>query len=497
MENKHLLILFSLVLGLGLTLAFILTYQGNPISAVSVAAQAGTVPTAATAAELRVCLSGCTYSSVQAAVDAAEEGDIIKVAAGTYTDLNDYGGHTQVVYIDKTITIQGGYTTTNWTTLDPNANPTTLNAHLDGRVIYITGNVSPTIEGLRITRGVGDYLGPSDKYQRGGGICVVTATVTLRNNQIIDNHAYAGGGVYLKDSASTISENTIASCTAPGIGGMYLDHSDALIAGNVISDNYCSGLYLDNSDATLLGNTISHNECSWGGGLILYQSNSVLSQNMIISNFAEATGGGIFVDQSSVTLTNNVIADNQINDYDGSGGGLYAKDSHLYLWHTTIARNFGGEGSGQGVYLDQHATLAATNTIIAEHNVGIAVINGSTATLEGTLWYSNGLNTKIFGIISTSTILTGTVNVYGDPAFVDPMAWDYHLSPGSVAIDAGVNAGITVDIDGDPRSPTRPDIGADEIRRIYLPLVERRGGGPSTNASMDAVIAHRKKKTGI
>ena len=53
---------------------------------------------------------------------------------------------------------------------------------------------------------------------------------------------------------------------------------------------------------------------------------------------------------------------------------------------------------------------------------------------------------------------------------------DYHIAPGSAAIDAGVNSGVTSDIDGD----TRPqgsgyDIGADEVSGqqwdIYLPLV--------------------------
>ena len=65
--------------------------------------------------DLTVCLSGpCDYTSIQAAVDAAIPGDVIKVAAGVYTGVNSYGGLTQTVYISKSLTIRGGYTTTDW-----------------------------------------------------------------------------------------------------------------------------------------------------------------------------------------------------------------------------------------------------------------------------------------------------------------------------------------------------------------------------------------------
>src|SRR5512136_2249514 len=48
------------------------------------------------------------YDSVQAAVDAADDpADLIKIAAGVYIDLHPRDGITQVVYISKTLAIQG------------------------------------------------------------------------------------------------------------------------------------------------------------------------------------------------------------------------------------------------------------------------------------------------------------------------------------------------------------------------------------------------------
>jgi len=90
---------------------------------------------AAPTAELHVCPSGCAYSSVQAAVDAATDGDTIKVAAGTYSGaqakLSATTGYTytQVVMVDgKSLTLKGGYTAGNWNIYDPLSNPTIIDA---------------------------------------------------------------------------------------------------------------------------------------------------------------------------------------------------------------------------------------------------------------------------------------------------------------------------------------------------------------------------------
>ena len=64
----------------------------------------------------------------------------------------------------------------------------------------------------------------------------------------------------------------------------------------------------------------------------------------------------------------------------------------------------------------------------------------------------------------------------GNPAFVDPAVDNYHLSFTSATIDAGTNAGVTADFDGDPRPLGAGfDIGFDElnVRKIFVPPVVR------------------------
>jgi hypothetical protein len=102
-----------------------------------------------------------------------------------------------------------------------------------------------------------------------------------------------------------------------------------------------------------------------------------------------------------------------------------------------------------------------TNTIITNHGVGITVTAGNTATLNATLWHNCG--DKWTGNVSHAD------DHEGDPAFA---ADGYHLMLNSAAIDVGVNAGVTTDVDGGARPIGRPDLGADEIgARLYLPLV--------------------------
>ena len=56
-----------------------------------------------------------------------------------------------------------------------------------------------------------------------------------------------------------------------------------------------------------------------------------------------------------------------------------------------------------------------------------------------------------------------------------PSSGDYHIGLGSAAIDAGVNAGVADDVDGDLRPVGAGyDVGADELLyySIRLPLVQ-------------------------
>ena len=65
---------------------------------------------------------------MQYTVDQAQPGEEIRIASGTYSQVGSTNGITQVVYASKDLTLRGGYATGDWTTSDPAAHKTTLDA---------------------------------------------------------------------------------------------------------------------------------------------------------------------------------------------------------------------------------------------------------------------------------------------------------------------------------------------------------------------------------
>jgi hypothetical protein len=241
------------------------------------------------------------YGSLQSAVDAALSGDEIRVAAGTYAGVSTRAGFTQTAYLSKSVTLRGGYTTTNWTSADPALYPTMLDAQGQGRVLVISGPITVTVEGLRITGGDAAKAGGNNVYDYdcGGGIYVATATVVLSNNVISGNTA--GNGLV-------------------GGGGLLLYRSDnSFLYNNLVDSNLADGMYsrgggvlMLDSQATLRGNTISRNHAGSGGGVEVGPSDALLSHNTIVSNTCDYLGGGLFLSgYSDTTLEHNFISGNE------------------------------------------------------------------------------------------------------------------------------------------------------------------------------------------
>lgn len=312
----------------------------------------------------------------------------------------------------------------------------------------------------------------------GGGISLERSSVILNGNEVLSNSAGYGGGLMINQSNGVhLIANKIAGNSADSGAGLGTELSAITLVDNIVSANLAvysgGGLYLDASTASLEGDIIVSNTVpsGEGGGIVIAYTDAVLTNTVIAYNAASRVGGGVGMGNAHAVFTNTIVADNRSAS---SGSGVYVKRSSLSMLHATIARNRGGEGSG--VYIGLGSTAMMTNTILVSQAVGVTVTAGSTATLGATLW-GDGAWANAVDWAGEGTILTGTLNVWGDPAFVGPDAGDYHVGLRSAALDVGINTGVETDIDGDPRPlGAGYDLGADEyapmvVYSAYLPVV--------------------------
>lgn len=445
--------------------------------------------------------TACTQAhpcALSTALARAHDGDTLYLAEGRYT-----GTGAAVITLTKSITLYGGWdgAAGGPVARDPDAHPTTLDGENHRRVVYIEGPINPVLDGLILTNGNATGLGGYSTVDAGGGVymrgsrahinnCVIVGNTSpggtggglfilgsdarVENSLVMSNTARWGGGARAVSRSPVFRHNRFISNTADFGGGLYLMWTTtALVEGNLFRGNGSSNggaIYLSAAGATIEGNVVENNRGGLGGGIGINSGGRPVRiwGNRIWGNRASSGGGIAIVNNRTTRVVNNILAHNTATR---RGSGLYLRDAVSALLHDTIAQNHGGDGAG--LFL-MRAQAALTNTILVSHTVGISVSVGSTATLEATLWGSGiWANEHDWG--GSGTVLTGTVNVRDDPAFVDPDGGDYHILPDSAARDAGVDAGITTDIDGDPRPHgAAPDIGADEFvfwQRSYLPRI--------------------------
>ncbi len=445
--------------------------------------------------------TGCTQTNpcnLAAALNLSTDDDTIYLAQGTFTGVGS-----AVVTVTKNITLLGGWDGSLATppVRDPEAYPTTLNGENARRVIYIGGNITPTLDGFTITRGNANNVATDPGY--GGGIYSNGANPIVTHNVITNNIAYTsasywgfGGGVYIygAPTAVVVSDNHIANNTANTLsqgmgGGLEVQNSSGLfVSNNTFRGNTAGttingeggGLYLYNSPAVISSNLILNNRATpmgdgFGGGFYSQFGDITLDGNTVIGNAAKM-GAITLLQSTNVTLTNNVIAQNP-------AGGVFVLGTTNnpltgILVNNTIAQN-GKEGVYAGWYNSGYSTLTLTNNIIVSNTTGIyayPALNPNVVTATHTLFYGNNDDTG-------GSIITSTEEINGsDPLFVDSAGWNYHLRAGSPAIDTGASIPwLTSDVDGDSRPwPVGGayDIGADEAHwwQVYLPQVLKSSG---------------------
>jgi predicted outer membrane repeat protein len=409
---------------------------------------------------------GADFRTIKPAVSAAQSGDTIIVAPGTYTG----DGVLDIVLAGKVLTIQSTDPS------DPEVVAATVidcqtKDELGHRFIEISRDTGAglTVAGLKMIHGALGYAGGiilcqgadlhlincsfSDNSVEwwGGAVHCEDSTVTIENCTFARNSSIAthGGAVACQRSALSLtgctfrrntgnalelleSVVTIDGCTFTNNSGRAGGAIYSFTAGDkdaaaylsvtncIFSGNYCteSGAALHNygTEASIDSCSFTSNRAGKNGGAIYnYQCAPSITSCIFISNTAVDIGGAIANYQSSApTIFNATFVKNQA----ASGGAISSRResdpliSHCILW-------------------DNEAT-AGPNLYLGRDPVGI--FYGSKATVE----YSDVKEGQASVHADSGCVLTWAAgNLDAIPHFRGATYDDYRLNTESPCIDAG------------------------------------------------------------
>ncbi len=206
---------------------------------------------------------------------------------------------------------------------------------------------------------------------------------------------------------------------------------------------------VEGASATMLG-TPESNESS-----VMIRISAGLVKGFTISGGQNMFGGGIYGAGSAVVRQCVISGNETILGWPpngGFGGGLYLQDSSRVENCLIISNSALFQGGGIYVYDNANDVRIVNCTIYANQSAGLGggiATSGGTVIIENTLVINNEDRNIFPGPTSFRTplvtyssageewLLADSTNVSGDPLFVDPANGNFHLQPGSIALDAG------------------------------------------------------------
>jgi hypothetical protein len=280
-------------------------------------------------------------ATIQAAVNAATNGDTVLVAPGTYTENINFGG--------KAITV----------TSSDGSSVTIIDGGGNGSVVTFNSGEgsSSVLSGFTIQNG--------STYYAAGGIQITASSPTIRGNVITRNHAPNEIGININGGSPVIKNNTITGNTQIGSsggggGGIYASGSSTSPGAPLITRN------------TITNNSVA-NSGNGGGILADYFSTPTIQDNLVQGNVAYNSGGGVAVRTYGTTIVvQNIIANNS-SGAGGSGGGVEISTSSsatgAVVTNNTIVGNTAYDSSS-GIH---SFGFAQPNTIT--NNIVVAALN--------------------------------------------------------------------------------------------------------------------------
>lgn len=305
-------------------------------------------------------------------------------------------------------------------------------------------------------------------------------------NNVIRNTGNQYDPVVLSNSAANNSDNTfIGNLILDGDIGLYLAGKDArnLEAGTVVKNNIFEGqhgypLYLSSQVAPeIVGNQfIENNSKATKYSIALLGCTG--ATRILNNKIAGANGGGITLEFCTANeQTFALIANNFISIHDNlrdAGINIYYS-SYQRVYHNTVHIN-NTDVTSRALHLNKSDHISLLNNIFAHSGGGYAIFSSSTDNLElsdHNDFFTTG-STLANWAGTNATTLADWQALSGLDAHslaVDPLFFseeDLHVAQPALDGSGYPTPEVLTDIDGEIRSATHPDIGADEVELVPL-----------------------------
>ncbi|RLD09858.1 MAG: hypothetical protein DRI44_07535 [Chlamydiae bacterium] len=338
-------------------------------------------------ADVKIQGNPTVYPTIQAAVNAAINGDKLLVSTGLYLE--------SVSITNKFIELEGGYISPMFSSRTNDFSSTIIGTNIVGAVVNINLSGGASLDTFTITGG--NLWG----LINGGGVLIdYDCICTMKNCQVYGNYAYFGGGISAWSNSTLFVDDCI------------IFDNESLFGGGGIAGYVDSKITLTNKTECI------HNFSSVGGGIAASSKNLTINGAAnVINNTAISKGGGIYLENCGLcnifgedTSIGSPFVVNRVTN--GCGGGIYALNSSVIISGKNCRVNGAlASDSGGGIYLTNSSLR-----LLDEAELGYAFspsIN-SAGTNGGCLWMGNSEFTASGG----AKVLMGHAGIAGGGMYI-------------------------------------------------------------------------------